>query len=92
MIDVFIYIVYLIFDDIGANGLVSQTPMNSNRDAEDSSLLIKSKQMNPGGIDLSKSSGADINNLVSTNLKDSSNRREGNFSTRALSLNQLFNI
>ena len=71
-------LVYLIFDEIGTNGLVSQTPMNSNRDAEDAALLIKNKQTNPGGIDLSKSSGSDINHLVSTNLKDSSNRIEGN--------------
>ena len=78
MIKNFISLVYSIFDEIGTNGLVSQTQMNSNRDAEDAALLIKNKQTNPGGIDLSKTSGSDINHLVSTNLKDSSNRIEGN--------------
>ena len=90
MIELFAYLVYLLFfDEIGTNGLVPQTPMNSNRDAEDASLLIKNKQMNPGGIDLSKSSGSDINHLVSASLKDS-NRREGIFSISSLSLYYIF--
>ena len=88
MIEVFIPFVYLIFHETGTNGLVSQPQMNSNRDAEDAALLIKNKQANPSGIDLSKSSGSDINHLVSTSLKDSSNRIEGNFSIDVLCLYQ----
>ena len=72
--------------EIGTNGLVSQTSTSLSQDGEDTSLTMKNKQLNSGGIDLNKSLGSGINHLTSMSLNDNSKTIEGEFNFNHLYL------
>ena len=72
--------------EIGTNGLVSQASTSLSQDGEDTSVTMKNKQLNSGGIDLNKSLGSDINHLTSMSLNDNSKTIEGEFNFNNLNL------